>query len=313
MVYTNNNLENRNTKAVQNKKGGVGIQNLKNDMPVYPFTVDIASQPERKYLAGVYVFARFAYMSLVIAMCVCAFIVFAAYSRKTSPVFIYWNELENRFENAPIFSNRLKPDVFVKKFSEQEYWNEFFVRTYILKRFGISSKTEENERNWCDCKRNNQQDGTSKNLENMGYFNTEAECYVCKFSSASVYSTFLNNEYNAYNKFAEDGVTRQVTILDIKKFYQRVTGGNETIIDMVLGKKNPVYISSSYKVSFIIGTSKNGVLESRDALIGYIDIIGRENLPQSRTVYAASYMFNPNYDIVIRDYLNNKRQIKDKR
>ena len=317
MVYTNNNLVNKKNNTQRGAKvSGKDVNGT--ELPVYPFAVDVASLPERKYLAGAYFFARFIYLMLGLVMVLCAVIVFRAYSRHIRPVFIYWDKLETRFEYA---NSRygLKPDENVKTLSENEYLNEFFIRNYLTKRFGITPDTEENEQNWCDCHRQNgsnnngananKNDNNKKQISEMGYFDLNAQCYVCKFSDAKVYSLFLKNDYDAYVKLGEGGESRRVIIIGLKKILERTSGGEVPLSTQILdaifkgGKGNKRRARRYlYKTDFIVEIVRNEKVIERDVLFGYLEIEEREGSPQIKKVMREDYMFNPNYEIILSDY-----------
>ena len=310
MVYTNNNLRNKKNKRQQDIVSE-DRQELNNGLPVYPFDVDVASIPERKYLMGMYSFAKWTCALLGVFLILCAAVVWQAYSRNVWPILVNWNDVENSFEYSSMYYGD-KPKENVERLGQGNYLNEFFIQEYLNKRFGISRKIVENYNNWCDCQSNSNSDETNRTkISALGYFNLDEECYVCKFSSSDVYSTFLNNEYAAYNKFAENGETRRVIILDMKKFRSTVGGGHSNvslptqILDYIFKGKSsqaPLPVRNYYRVDFVVEITKDGKLENQDVMIAYIETSEYESRPQIKTVVKADYMFNPSYDIMLQRY-----------
>lgn len=290
MVYRNNNITN------QKKVSG--------EIPAYPFTVDVPSFPERKYLAGIYRFARITYVALFVAMVFCLLSIFRAFSWNISPRFIRWNPIDNKYEYIG-FNYGRKPYSVPEKISYEEYLNQYFVRTYIEKRFAIGS-TIQNFNNWCNCK--------GKTPSKMGIFNVNEECYLCHYSTSALYKAFEDNVQNAYNTMANDGITRTVNILKIK--LQPINGSaTETnpelsVIEWFLNKTKPIIITRSYRVDFVVNEVKGNKTASNDVLIGYITISGNKKSPQNRNVISEHYMFNPNYDLVLKTYAEEENAIK---
>ncbi len=287
MVYRNNNLKD-NTKVNEG------------EIPVYPFFVDVPSFPERKYLVGVYRFARMSYIALFVAILLCLFIVFRAFSRKISPRFVKWNNVENQYEYVP-FSYSLKPKFALKEISYSEYLNQYFIRNYIEKRFSVFD-TVQNYNNWCDCK--------EKTKSKMGVFNVNEECYLCKYSSSSVYKFFVDNVQNAYTTMSEDGISRSVNLLNIEFKSGSETNPELSVIEWILNKTKPIIIRQTYRIDFVVNEYKNNTIKSRDVLIGYITISGPKTSPQKRSVISESFMFNPNADLLLKEYSEEINAIK---
>ncbi len=280
MVYRNNNLDN-----IEKEKTG--------EIPVYPFSVDVPSFPERKYLIGVYRFARMSYIVLFAAMIICLLTVIRAFSRDISPRFIQWDNIENRYKYINYTYDK-KPSTPIKMISYPDYLNQYFIQTYIKKRFSISDTNAENYNNWCDC--------TNKEESKLGIFDLEEECYLCLFSSQNIYKSFSDNVLNTYTTMASDGITRNVDILNINYQNGSETNPELSVIEWFLNKTKIITIQQTYRVDFIVSEFKNKKLESRDVLTGYITISGRKNSPQNRNVISESYMFNPNYELILKNY-----------
>ncbi len=288
MVHTDNNLKNKSEKKDISRK----------DLPVYPFTVDINSFPERKYLIGIYKIAKFSYISLFISIILCLAIIIRSYSIDVSPNFIYFNDIQNKF----LVSKTSKtPNGNNEYMTYLLYLNEYFVRTYIKKRFEISNVYANNYKNWCECS------NSSSSVSKMGIFNNDENCYLCRFSSSDVYRVFLDNEKTGFEKLANSNITKNVEILDINFMYSPLEDSNEqSTIDKLLGNTKTINIKNGYKVDFIVETISKGKTIETDVLIAYIEIAGPKLSPEKRGVISAAYMFNPNYEIVIKDYLKNK-------
>ncbi len=61
-------------------------------------------------------------------------------------------------------------------------------------------------------------------------------------------------------------------------------------------------VLSEYKVNFIVENSVNDKITNRDVITSYITVVGMKDYPRSKTVSAISYMFNPNYELVLHNY-----------
>ena len=46
-------------------------------------------------------------------------------------------------------------------------------------------------------------------------------------------------------------------------------------------------------------------------MIGYIETMEYNTVPQIKKVMKANYMFNPNYDLVLKEYNKNKDVVKN--
>lgn len=289
MVHTNNNLKN---KKKLNKE--------KDSSAIYPFEVDVPSFPERKYLAGIYRFAKISYISLFISIILCILIIVKSFSRTVKPVFIYWNKFENKFDFKPT-KYTFPPKVYEKNISESNYLDEYFIRTYLEKRFSISNTYLENYNNWCDCSKD------KKDITSMGIFDLNQKCYICNYSSSDIYNTFKNNEYSAYTQLAEEGITRKVIILNIETLFGQDSTKQTTFIDWILNKTYQTKVFKRYKIDFIIQEEKKDKITSQDVLIAYLELTGIKDFPESRGITSASYMYNPNYDLVLKEYYLNSK------
>ncbi len=214
--------------------------------------------------------------------------------------------MDNKFNFYPTkFSN--PPTKSQEVISASTYLTEYFIRHYIEKRFSISSNYAQNYKNWCDCSSNAINTiPSAKNISKLGIVNSNEDCYLCKFSDTNIYRNFVKDEKGAFENFAKDGISKQVHILNISSLFEKVQKTELGMMDILLNKTYPVYVLNGYKIDFIIETiSKNKIIE-RDVLIGYIQTSGLQNLPHTRKVTSASYSFNPNYKIVLSNYMQNK-------
>lgn len=280
MVYRNDNLKDKEL-------------NNSNTTPTYPFSVDVPSFPERKYLAGVYRFARISYISLFIAMIFCLLTIVYAFLQDINPRFIKWNPFENRYQYIR-FNYESKPATSQQNINYEEYLNQYFVTTYIKKKFSISPLSVNNFNNWCNC--------ADKTPSQMGIFNLAQECYLCFYSSSSVYKSFTDNLQPAYETMYRNNITRTVDIINITTERAFTNTPQTSMLDYFFKKSYKTIIENSYKVNFVVSEYENGSLKSRDVLIGYITIGGYKLTPEKRFVTDESYMFNPNYDLILKEY-----------
>ena len=290
MVYTNNDLKQKSKQQ----------STTKDSVAVYPFTVDVASFPERKYLAGIYKFAKFSYISLLISVVLCFLIIFRSFSRSTSPTFIYWDDLSNKFSFKP-YEYAKKGDSFTKTKTEHDYYTEYFINTYLNKRFGVSDIFVENNQNWCDCEK------TRPNK--MGIFDLNQNCYLCTFSAGLVYKNFLNNEKTAYEKFADNGITRRVEIINLEKQYSRADSSKVSFLTNIFNSftssKPKIYKTyDGYKVDFIIEDIKDGQVTGAEVLTGYLEVTGNQSSPTIKYISSENYLFHPNYDKVLKKHFS---------
>ena len=66
-----------------------------------------------------------------------------------------------------------------------------------------------------------------------------------------------------------------------------------------------------YEVDFIIEEQKYDKLLSQDVLKAYIEVGSIDSMPEDKRILSASYMFNPNYDIVLNEYLKEQQEYKE--
>lgn len=292
MVSRNNNIKSKQPSTKQN------------ELAVYPFTVDIASLPERKYLFGIYSLSKLTFLLISISIIFSLIIVIKAHSIKIKPYFIYWNEYETRFK---VLNSKETPKPQFENLilTENKYMSEFFIREYLQKTFNTSKTFVENEKNWCDCT-------TKEELKNSDFINTTKPCYICNFSTPEIYSSFLQNQKTNYDIMLSNGITQNINILDINLIGTQKTKEPsfwfKLAISLGLMKKPNIQITSEYKVDFILNNYKNEKIINQEVLSSYITITGFENSPRSKAVIKLGYTFNPNYDLVLKRYNQEKKQ-----
>ncbi|MDR1476795.1 MAG: hypothetical protein LBI17_01550 [Rickettsiales bacterium] len=267
-------------------------------MPVYPFTVDVPSMPERRYMAGIYSLAKAGLVSMLVSIALCALLVLRALSISTSPKFIYWNALDSRFELMP---EGRGPSRHARYMAEDEYLTEYFAREYVTRTFSISTTLADNEREWCDCA------GAAN--ANAGLFDPRAECFVCVFSIPRVYSSFAADQKPAFGRLAMGGVSRAARISDVERIRRGSLVQTRSIFDMALGlfvggrRTTPVY--TEYRIDFILEDRVDGTLR-REAMTAYLTVLTERENRNSYAVVAASYMFPPNGQAMIRNWLERQ-------
>lgn len=254
-----------------------------NSIPVYPFKVDVAVFPERKYLAGIYHIAKYLYISLLLIALISPFIIFKAFSKKTSPVFIYWDKLNSKFDYVKKDYNfPIKQEELFETKPEDIYLTEYFLYTYLQKRFSISLKKEINNKVWCNCE-------DKRKLKNIF---TPDDCYICKYAPI-VYEEFKKESVAFYKPLEKAKITRKISILDTELKYYKVDEIKTTLLDKLLKKRYDTKIYSLYKVIFLITDFKNEKPISEESFIGFISIKGIKGIPEKKEITAESYMFHP--------------------
>lgn len=270
----------------------------KNDTPVYPFQVDIASIPERKYLFGIYSLSKLSFILILTAIILSLLLIIKTYSLKIKPYFVYWDKYETKFKRLKTLEEP-KPLSPIRKVSENTYLSEFFIRDYLNKTFTFSTTLVQNEEVWCDCNK--------EELTNTDFLNISKKCYLCNFSSPNIYSNFLRNQKPTYDLMIQQGTTQNITILDVELLRTLEISGSKSFFANFLPQKD-VQIISEYKVNFIVENTNANKIINQDVITAYITIIGLKDFPRSKTVTDISYMFNPNYELILNDYKREKEQ-----
>ena len=287
MVNRNNNI----------KSNGLSTD-VKSDMPVYPFNVDISSIPERKYLSGIYSLSKLSFIFILTAVILSLFLIIKAYSVKINPYFVYWDKYETKFKRLRSIEG-VKPASPIRRITENTYMTEYFIREYLTKTFNFTTKLVSNEENWCDCNGND-------DLKNSDFLNINKKCYLCNFSSSNVYASFVKNQKPTFDLMAQKGISQNIVILDMEQIRTLEISRKKSFISNFLPQLN-VKVLIDYKVDFIVESSVNNNITNRDVITSYITVVGFKDYPRSKTVSAVSYMFNPNYELVLRNYDKMKK------
>jgi hypothetical protein len=270
------------------------------ETPVYPFSVDIAGAPERKYLYGTYFMARISFVLLLSAMLLCFLIVWRSYQSKSRPYFVYWDEGETAFRVLPIIESASEPGDLIRRRAAGDYLEEYFVREYIRNAFEISPMLAENENRWCPCAAAS---GGSGNIFNL----SEKNCFVCSFSDTRVYSSFSADLKPSFVRMAESGVAQKVFITSVARISSRVPEAQMPLVRRLLNFRLPTrYRYSEYRVDFILEDRINGALSGREAMISYVRTRAPAAEPGRYRVDFASYMFHPNPSLAIERYLEKQ-------
>lgn len=289
MVYRNNNIKSKQ------------LSNDETDIPVYPFSVDINSLPERKYLLGIYGISKLSFVCMLTAIILSLVLIIRAYSVKIKPYFIYWDKYETKFVRLRT-REELKPKEAVRKVTENTYLTEFFIREYLTKTFGFSTTLVQNEEVWCDCMKD-------EKLQNSDFLNVTKKCYICNFSTQSVYNNFLKNQKATFDLMIQQGSSQTVTILDMEPVRMLEIGQKKSFLSSFLPERE-VQVQSEYKVNFIVETMNMNKVVNQEVLTAFIIVSGLKSYPRSKKVVAVSYMFNPNYELILANYRKQKEEMK---
>ena len=289
MVYRSNNIKLKHKLPSET------------DIPVYPFSVDIPSIPERKYLSGIYNLSKLSFVCMLIAIILSFVLIIKAYSVKINPYFIYWDKYETKFVRLKT-KEEVKPKEVIRKISEDTYLTEFFIREYLEKTFNFSTTLVQNEEVWCDCTRDDK-------LRNSDFLNITKKCYLCNFSTQSVYNNFLKNQKPTFDLMIQQGANQSITILDMTQIRMVEFGQNKSFISNFLPQRE-LQILSEYKVNFIVETMNADKVINQEVLTAFISVLGVESYSRSKKVVAISYMFNPNYELILANYKKQKEEVK---
>ncbi len=262
------------------------------DKTIYPYKVDITSIPERKYLFGIYYLSKYSYILLLLSIIISMIIILKAYNRNISPYFIYWDKYDNEFKRMESISTPA-PKTKIRKMSESTYLMEYFIRDYLEKTFTLSLTPVKNEEIWCDCNRD-------EKLKNNDFLNITKPCYICNFSASNIYSSFIQNQKPYYEMLIKEGISQEIKIVNMTQLYNKTLTQKKRFIDNFLPQKEPE-ISSEYKVDFIIYNKKNNQITNEEVLTAYIKIGGLKNTPRNRKVVGLSYVFHPNYELILKE------------
>ena len=289
MVYRNNNIKSKQ------------LSNDETDVPVYPFSVDINSLPERKYLLGIYSISKLSFVCMLTAIILLFVLIIKAYSVKINPYFIYWDKYETKFVRLKT-REELKPKEMIRRLTENTYLTEFFIREYLTKTFGFSTMLVQNEEVWCDCMRD-------EKLQNSDFLNVTKKCFICNFSTPAVYNNFLKNQKATFDLMIQQGSSQSVTILNMEPVRMLEIGRKESFLSSFLPERE-VQLQSEYKVDFIVETINMNKVINQEVLTAFIIVSGLKSYPRNKKVVSVSYMFNPNYELVLANYRKQKEEMK---
>ena len=289
MVYRNNNIKSKK------------LSNDETDMPVYPFSVDISSLPERKYLSGIYSISKLSFVFMLTAVILSFILIIKAYSVKINPYFVYWDKYETKFVHLKT-REELKPKEMIRKLTENTYLTEFFIREYLTKTFSFSTMLVQNEEVWCDCMRD-------EKLQNSDFLNVTKKCYICNFSSQSVYANFLKNQKATFDLMIQQGSNQTITILNMEPIRMLEIGRKKSFLSGFLPERE-VQVQSEYKVDFIVETMNSNKIINQEVLTAFIIVSGLKSYPRNKKVVSVSYMFNPNYELILANYRKQKEDMK---
>ncbi len=286
MVTSNNSIKSKSKK----KSDGGDLTSS----PVYPFKVDVAGFPERKYIAGIYAISKWLYISIFISIILSSLILIRAFSKSNKPIFINWDSVNKKFVYTKTYYGK-NPAITTEILDIYDYMEQNFLTNYINNRFSISASFAENYNKWCDCK----EDKTKK--IKIGFLNDDTKCYLCNFTSKEVFSAFIENDYTKYIDTSNSGIKRTVQILDMKRLHHNITFPKLDFVDKVLKlfvsgkylKQMPKATATSiYKIVFIINDIKDNIVTDKESFIGYITVNGLYNEPEYQKIISENYMFH---------------------
>ena len=110
------------------------------------------------------------------------------------------------------------------------------------------------------------------------------------------YKVFTNHTHDDHIK----GISQEIKIVNMTQLYNKTLTQKKRFIDNFLPQKEPE-ISSEYKVDFIIYNKKNNQITNEEVLTAYIKIGGLKNTPRNRKVVGLSYVFHPNYELILKE------------
>jgi hypothetical protein len=207
----------------------------KNDMddaPVYPFKVDAGAQPERKYMAATWWFARASYVLTTLSAILAILIIIRSKSALVAPYFVRWDPALQRF--ASFYEETYS----LPQTDEQRYVEEYFAREYIMRSFTISPESADN---WCAC-----------DNHGFGLFN-EPKCFVCAFSSPGVYSEFAANAKPVFELWQKQGRAFSPRIISARRNWNLIDPPATGFRSWLPGGYPPRFIRSEYAIDFTSG------------------------------------------------------------
>ena len=88
----------------------------------------------------------------------------------------------------------------------------------------------------------------------------------------------------------------------MKKFYEAQDSSEQSLMDLILNKQKNIKVYLGYRVDFILEDVRDNKVVNRTVLTSYLNIVGPKQSTQRRFVSEASFMFNPSYEQILRDY-----------
>ena len=269
------------------------------DVPVYPFTLDVPSMPERRHIAGIYVLARVGFVSMLLSMVLCAMLVIRSLSISSMPFFLYWHEGDSKFKFMPSVSDPVFPR---RTLFQNEYLTEYFAREYIRRTFEVSPTLADNETVWCDCS-----GVTGVRAESI--FDPMAPCFICSFSSPAIYSSFTTNQKPAATRLAASGASREVHISNVERIRRGSPEASssifDTLINIFLTRENPIPIYTEYRIDFIL-EDRLGMRIRYEAMRSYMTVLSYVGNLNFYNVIEISYMFEPAHELAIGKHLGRR-------
>lgn len=271
--------------AKTGQSAGPGPSAKADSGPVYPFSVDVPSMPERKYIAGIYALARASFVSIAVSVALCAALAVRALSISVSPYFIYWSAPDQAFRMMARGSDPAAPKRFL---NQDEYLAEWFAREYVKRTFEISPTLADNEAGWCECSGGK---GAAPSP-----FDPLAECFVCNFSSPQVYASFVASQKPAFMKLASAGASRRVVVSGMELVRRGSPPKDDSIFALLLDaffrrqSATPVY--TEYKIDFTL-EDRAGARSAAEPMRAYMLVYSLLGNLNSYKVADISYMFRP--------------------
>jgi len=237
---------------------------------VYPYSVDVPADPERRYILTIYFIAKWACAALFITMIAAIAIAMHERSRATSPVVIYWSERDSHFGGLlPSNDNPYESVAFV---DEQRFMEEYFLRTYVDRMFATRRDSD-----WCDCR-----GGTR-----AGLFDYGRECFICNFSSPDVFNEAASSLRGLP---PGDFQINKITQLGTPKLFQPEPSFSEQVMGRITGhpRQYEGQTTSRYRVDFRLGSSLFSAF--------YTLVSPHPNPRYFFTVTSANYVFDTSGD-----------------
>ena len=232
---------------------------------VYPYSVDVSADPERRYIFTIYFLTKWSCAALFVAMIAAIAISVHERFRSASPALIHWDE--QNFEFGWMLPGGGDAAVPVRVMDGQGFVEEYFLRTFMTHMF-----TSQRDADWCDCRA----------AARPGLFERGRDCFICNFSSHEVFSeavsTLRTSEARDF-RINNLRLINSVTVLPDRSIGNRIMG---RLLGEVQGYGTTV---SWFRADFLLGSSH---------ITAYYTV--RSPYPNGNyffTVESARYIFNP--------------------